>query len=597
MDLKELPFTIADLRRLYLERAITVEEVIQEALRRAGQEELHPHVWIRLLTSEEVAKYVETLDFDRIHEFPLFGIPFAIKDNIDLDGVPTTCACPDFSFTPSRSAKVVELLIAAGAIPIGKTNMDQFATGLVGVRSPYGACQSVFDPRYVSGGSSSGSGVAVAAGMVAFSLGTDTAGSGRVPAAFNNIVGLKPSRGIFSNTGLYPACRSLDCISVFAGSCADAETVLRLAAVTDEEDPYSRPLKNMEIYKPGATDKPLRFGIPSGEYLRFFGDEEAANLYAHAVDRMEKLGHTCVEIDFEPFAKSAVLLYAGPWVAERRAALGDFFLRKADAMDPTVRGIVARADGVSAVEAFEGVYALQALAAAAQRQWQSMDFLLLPTTGTTYTIEQVQAEPVKLNSNLGYYTNFVNLLDLAAVAVPAGFRKSPGLPFGVTLMGPALTDSALLSLADQFHRSFGGNIGITSAEISYQPRPAKSQPVPETRISVAVVGAHLSGQPLNHQLTSRGGKLVRTTKTASCYRLYALAHTTPAKPGLRRMDEAGSSLPGAGIEVEIWSLSVRDFGSFTAEVAAPMAIGTLEMEDGSWVKGFVCEPLALESAE
>ncbi|PTY01586.1 allophanate hydrolase [Verrucomicrobia bacterium LW23] len=603
MDLHSLPFTIADLRRLYLDNAVSVEEVMEEALRRAARSVAHPHVWIRLLTSGEVARYVAALDPARKGELPLYGIPFAIKDNIDLAHIPTTCACPAFAYTPEKSATVVELLIAAGAIPIGKTNLDQFATGLVGVRTPYGACQSVFDARYVSGGSSSGSGVAVAAGMVAFALGTDTAGSGRVPAAFNNIVGLKPSKGIFSTTGLYPACRALDCISVFSATCADAETVMRVAARFDETDAYSRELTDLKL------PEKCRVGIPCPEHLHFFGDEQAAELYAQAVARIEELGCQRVDINFEPFAKAAALLYAGPWVAERRAALGDFMTKSAAEMDPTVRGIVEKADGMTAVQAFEGAYALQALAAAAAREWKKMDVMLLPTTGTTYTIEQLRAEPVKYNTNLGYYTNFVNLLDLSAVAVPAGFRSTNGLPFGVTLMAPAFGDASLLALGDRLHRALAPKVGSPSVGIDLAKQPSPVGPIAESSasaaagsgtISVAVVGAHLEGQPLNHQLTSKGGKLLGLTRTSPRYRLYALANTRPAKPGLRRMDDpVEPAAPGAepGIEVEVWTLPLAAFGAFMLEVGPPLGIGSLELADGTWVKGFICEPAALDGAE
>ncbi len=578
MDLTEIDFTIPTLQRLYRERAVTVAEVIDEALRRADQ----PHVWIARLCREHVMAFAEKLSLDDLERMPLFGVPFAIKDNIDLAGVPTTAACPEFAFTPKRSATVVEKLIAAGAIPIGKTNLDQFATGLVGTRTPHGACSSVFDARYISGGSSSGSAVAVASGMVSFSLGTDTAGSGRVPAAFNHLVGLKPSKGVLSTRGVFPACRSLDCVSIFAGSCADARAVFDAAAGGDAEDAYSRDLSDRVL------PTPLRFGIPESGQLEFFGDAAAAQLFEEAATRLSALGARRVEVDFTPFRKAAALLYAGPWVAERRHALGDFFLQQADQMDPTVRAIIAGADRYDAVQTFDAAYRLQEHTAAARAEWQKMDMLLLPTTGTTYTIAEVHAEPIRLNSNLGYYTNFVNLLDLAAIAVPAGFRSN-GLPFGVTLMAPAFSDRALLAVGDQLHRALGGNLGATSARIADQPVVA---PPAERVIHLAVVGAHLSGMPLNHQLNSRGGRLVATAQTAPKYRLFALANMTPPKPGLVRDAEAQAH----GIEVEVWALSESAFGSFVAEVPAPMNIGTVELADGTFVKGFGCESTALTGA-
>lgn len=580
--MRELPFTIASLRALYRAGSITPRAVALEALRRA-QSAAHPNVWITRLSEAEVLQYVDALDAARLDALPLYGVPFAIKDNIDLAGVPTTCGCPEFARTPEASATVVERLIAAGAIPIGKTNLDQFATGLVGTRTPYGACHSVFDDAYLSGGSSSGSGVAVAAGMVAFSLGTDTAGSGRVPAAFNHIVGLKPTRGLLSTSGVFPACRSLDCVSVFAGTCADAQAVLQVAAGFDDQDAYSR---KASTHSAKAIS---RVGIPPRDQWEFFGDAEAERLYACAIGAATAIGLEVVEFDFTPFAETAKLLYSGPWVAERRAALGDFLTTHADHMDPTVQTIISGADRQSAVDAFEGMYRLEELRRRAAREWEKMDAMLLPTTGTIYTIEEVATEPIRLNTNLGYYTNFVNLLDLAGIAVPAGFR-STGLPFGVTLMGQAFSESALMASADRLHRRLATGIGATAVTLDSQP-PVGNPTAHE--IHLAVVGAHLSGQPLNWQLTQRGGRLVKSTRTASHYRLYALANTTPPKPGLARVAEAA----GDGIEVEVWALSADAFGSFVAEVPPPLAIGNAILADGSSVKSFVCEPLGLEGAQ
>ena len=580
--MREISFTITSLQALYREGTVTPVTVAAEALRRAQNPD-YPHVWITLLPREQVMEYAGRLDLQRFDELPLYGVPFAIKDNIDLAGAPTTCACPAFAKLPQRAATVVERLIAAGAIPIGKTNLDQFATGLVGTRTPYGVCHSVFDSQYLSGGSSSGSGVAVASGMVAFALGTDTAGSGRVPAAFNHIVGLKPTRGLLSTRGVFPACRSLDCVSIFAGTCADAQTVMRVTEALDEEDPYSRSAQSVS-----TASKP-RVGVPPRSDWEFFGDAAAQALFECAIAELETSDVEIVEFDFAPFRDAAQLLYAGPWVAERRWALGDFLAEHGEAMDPTVRGIISGADRYRAADAFDGMYRLEALRRKAAREWAKMDAILLPTTGTIYTIAEVQADPVRLNTNLGYYTNFVNLLDLAGVAIPAGFRSN-GLPFGVTLMGPAFSESLLLALADELHRKLATEIGKTGLELSQQPKvsPSKGQ-----EIHLAVVGAHLSGQPLNRQLTQRGGRLVKTTRSARHYRLYALANTTPPKPGLVRVKEDA----GDGIEVEVWALDAKAFGEFVAEVPPPLAIGNALLEDGSLVKSFVCEPSALEGAE
>ena len=501
---------------------------------------------------------------------PLSGLTFAIKDNIDLAGVPTTAACPAYSYTPTQSAPVVQRLLDAGAIPAGKTNMDQFATGLVGTRSPYGACSSVFDERYISGGSSSGSAVAVASGEVDFALGTDTAGSGRVPAAFNNLVGLKPTRGLLSTSGVVPACRSIDCVTILTRTVAEAAKVFDAARGFDPTDPYSRVPTAGQGAAPWASG-PFRFGVPAADQLQFFGDGEAAALYQKAITGLEALGGTKVEIDFALFRAAADLLYSGPWVAERLAAIGPFLANHAADMNPVVRDIIAGASRFTAVDAFLAEYKLRELRRATEAEWSRIDVLLLPTTGTIYTHEAVAADPVRLNTNLGYYTNFVNLLDLAAIAVPAGFRPN-GLPFGISLIAPAFTDYGLLSLAARYLR---------------EPVDAGAPGC----ISVAVLGAHLNGQPLNWQLTQRGARLLKTCKTAPGYRFYALPGAI-AKPGLIR-DEA---FAGPGIEVEIWAVPEDQFGSFVAAVPPPLGIGNATLENGDTVKSFICEPYAIANA-
>jgi allophanate hydrolase len=510
--------------------------------------------WIFIVPKEQALRRAEALESSPDSmKLPLCGVPFAVKDNIDVAGMPTTAGCPAFAYTPEKSAVVVERLLAAGAILIGKTNMDQFATGLVGVRSPYGVCLSVFNPAYISGGSSAGSAVAVAKGLVAFSLGTDTAGSGRVPASFNNIVGTKPTVGAISIEGVVPACKTLDCVSIFAANPEDALAVLNVARAGYRET--AAPWVGGEF----------RFGVPAADQLEFFGDTAAADLYEKAVAEMEGRGGIKVEIDFRPFRAAADLLYSGPWVAERLAAIEPFYRAHAEEMDPTVRGIIGGASRYSAVDMFNAMYRLQELRTETLKEWARMDVMLLPTTGTTYTIEQVQAEPVALNTKLGYYTNFVNLLDLAAVAIPAGFRPN-GLPFGVTLIGPAGTDTALHQLAS----------GTYSA-------------TPPGCVLVAVLGAHLSGQPLNWQLTDRGARLKKACKTAPGYRFYSLG----AKPGLVREE----GFAGPGIEVEVWAVPEKEFGSFVALIPPPLSIGTATLDDGSNVKCFLCEPYAIAGAK
>jgi allophanate hydrolase len=579
----EIHCDLTSLRRAYTDGTLTPVQVVEEVLRRADDPEF-PHVWIEKLGREQLLALAKALPPKPTPELPLYGVPFAIKDNIDLAGIKTTVGCPAFAYAPEKSASVVAKLIAAGALPIGKTNLDQFATGLVGTRSPFGICQSVFDAKYISGGSSSGSAVAVASGMVTFALGTDTAGSGRVPAAFNNIVGLKPTKGLLSTSGVFPACRSLDCVSIFAGSCHDAQAILNIAAGFDATDAYSRSRPKTAPIIPAN----FKFGVLPPAQREFFGDAEAAELYEQTIAQLRTVGGEGVEFDYAPFAQAAALLYAGPWVAERRWALGDFFEKHGDSIHPVVREIIGNAKKYDAVATFDAQYKLQALAQIVAPVWDKLDVLLLPTAGTAYRIEELLADPIKLNSNLGYYTNFVNLLDLAALALPAGFRKTNGLPFGITLIGRAFADEALLQLGAKYHQAIGGQIGVTKNAIAVQPLPATKS----SNILLAVVGAHLRGQPLNHQLTSRNAEFIHQTRTAPCYQLFALANTQPPKPGLKRVAE---KLP-QGIEVEIWSLDEAAFGSFVAEIPPPLGIGTLELEDGTSVKGFLCEPIGLDGA-
>jgi allophanate hydrolase len=534
-------------------------------------------VWVSVVPRETAIARARELEADpQAAAKSLYGLPFAIKDNIDLAGLPTTAGCPAYAYSPARNATVVQRLLNAGAIAIGKTNLDQFATGLVGTRSPHGACSSVFDSRYISGGSSSGSAVAVASGLTNFSLGTDTAGSGRVPAAFNGLIGLKPTRGLLSTRGVVPACRTLDCVSILAKTCREAHAVWKAARGFDPLDPFSRTPGEGQDAAPWLGG-PFRFGVPAADQLQFFGDEEASALYAKAIAEMEAIGGEKVEIDFSIFRSAADLLYSGPWVAERLAAIQEFVAAHADQMNPVVREIISGATRYTAVDAFAAEYKLREIRRAAETEWRRMDAMLLPTTGTIYTHDAVAADPIRLNTNLGYYTNFVNLLDLAAVAVPAGFRAA-GLPFGISLIGPAFSDEALLAVADRFHCAPGA--------------PLELQTNPPGCIPVAVVGAHLTGQPLNWQLTGRGARLIETSRTAPGYRLYALPDTVPPKPGLVR-DE---SFQGPGIEVEVWAVPADRFGGYVADVPPPLGIGNATLEDGRSVKCFICEPYAIAGA-
>ena len=447
---------IAHLRGLYLSGQLSPTDLVKQLdLEIGGQEDRH--IWIRRLSLDEMMAYALKLQDKNPADLPLYGIPFAIKDNIDLAGIPTTAACAEYAYTPEKSAFVVQCLIDAGAIPVGKTNLDQFATGLVGTRSPYGACQNSFDSSYISGGSSSGSAVSVALGLASFSLGTDTAGSGRVPAAFNNLVGLKPSCGLLSTSGVVPACRTLDCVSIFALTAKDAEAVLEVAQRFDEADAYSRKAVTVEA-KLGPT---FTFGVPKSEQLAFFDNPETPTLFQEAINQLKALGGKPIEIDFEPFLATARLLYEGPWVAERYAAIQDFFESNAENIFPVTRQIIGGAVKFSAADTYRAMYKLKAMQRQCAGIWNDIDFIVTPTAGTIYKIDEVNADPVRCNSNLGYYTNFMNLLDLSAVAIPTGFQTN-NLPFGITVCAPAFSDQVLLALANSVQQKTAKKLGATS---------------------------------------------------------------------------------------------------------------------------------------
>jgi len=447
---------ISHLRNLYLTGVLTATDLVKKLDDKIGFENSR-NIWIRRLTLDEMLSYAKNLEGKNIADLPLYGVPFAIKDNIDLAGIPTTAGCPEYAYTPSKSATVVQKLIDAGAIPIGKTNLDQFATGLVGTRSPYGACQNSFNPEYISGGSSAGSAVSVALGLASFSLGTDTAGSGRVPASFNNLVGHKPSCGLLSTHGVVPACRTLDCVSIFALTAEDASIVLESAQGYDEEDAYSRiAMAEAKI----ISDKSFNFGVPKLEQLAFFDNVDTPKLFKQAVQQLESLGGKAIEIDFEPFLETARLLYEGPWVAERYAAIRDFFETKSDSIFPVTKQIIGNATKFSAADTYVSQYKLKALQRKAEAVWHSIDILVTPTAGTIYTINEVNADPIRCNSNLGYYTNFMNLLDLSATAVPTGFQNN-GMPFGITVCAPAFKDKQLLTLAAKIQKLSTKTLGAT----------------------------------------------------------------------------------------------------------------------------------------
>jgi allophanate hydrolase len=574
----------------YRDGASDPAEVVAHAYERARS--ASEPAWISLVPWRRVKAALDRLR-EASTDLPLYGIPFAIKDNVDLAGTPTTAACPAFAYVPGDDAFVVARLIAAGAVPIGKTNMDQFATGLTGTRTPHGACASVVDPRYVSGGSSSGSAVVVADGTVPFALATDTAGSGRVPAALNDVVGFKASRGAIGTRGVVPACRGLDCVSLLTADVADAALVLDVAVGHDPRDPYSRAglakrAGGLAAGPAGArADGPAgaragglaagpagaRIAVPWPRQLTFCGDRFAAAAWEHARGRAEALGWELVEIDYEPFAEAARLLYEGPWISGRYATIGPFVAGHRREVDPIVRRVIMAGRDHSAVDAFAAAHRLAELRHMTRAVWEAADALLLPTAPTLFTAAEIADEPIVRNALLGTYTNFVNLLDLCAVAVPGGAREDGG-PFGVSLVAPAGADRSLLTLAAHW----------CGEDVAGEDRT--------NAVELAVVGAHLSGEPLNHQLVALGARLVETIATGPGYRLYALPDTQPAKPGL----VGGGPADGPGIELEIWELSIEGFGRLVAGVPPPLVIGTVTLADGRTVKGFLCEADAVAGA-
>ena len=581
--------SISYLHNAYKENILTPAQLVESILQRCVQFEDH-NIWIRLLSTSELQPYLDNLLDKTIEDLPLYGIPFAIKDNIDLAGVTTTAGCAAFSNVPNQSAFVVQQLINAGAIPIGKTNMDQFATGLVGVRSPepWGACKNSFNKKYISGGSSSGSSVSVALGLASFSLGTDTAGSGRVPAAFNNLVGLKPSKGLLSMSGVVPACRSLDCVSIFALSTDDANTVLEQAAVYDVNDQYAKAIpfdNNNRQY--GLPKGEFTFAVPQADQLKFFGNVSAQQLFENSVTEMEAMGGIKKILDFTPFLQAAILLYEGPWVAERYVAIEEIITQQADALLPVIRTIIGSAESKKATDAFKAEYEMQVYREQAKALLADVDFMMTPTTGTIYTIDEVNADPIKLNSNLGYYTNYMNLLDCASVAIPAGFLDN-GLPSGITLVSTSMQDRKLLSYSNMWQQQKKLNPG----KLDFSLADTKADSIDYTEsISLIVCGAHLDGLALNWQLRERGAVLQEKLSSAKAYRMFVIEGALP-RPGMIRDEQDGKV-----IDIEIWKIPKAEFGSFVAGIAAPLGIGKVETQDGRQLPGFICEGYAVADAQ
>ncbi|MCB1474559.1 MAG: allophanate hydrolase [Rhodobiaceae bacterium] len=573
--MSDIAFTLDSLRAAF-DAGRTPLDVIEIALARI-EEANDPGIFIHLESPQALRAAAAAIG-QRNAGKPLWGVPFAVKDNIDVAGMPTTCACPAFAYVPDTDAPVVRALEQAGAICVGKTNLDQFASGLVGVRTPYPVPRNAVDERLVPGGSSSGSAVAVKRGIVAFSLGTDTAGSGRVPAALNGIVGLKPSLGALSTRGLVPACRTLDCISIFARSIADAEAVFSVTAAFDAADPFSRAY---DFAGSRAAIGTSRIGIPSAASIRFFGDEVQAEAFAETVSQLRALGASVREVDFTPFYAAADLLYQGPWLAERLAGIAGFVDEHEDALHPVTRQIIMGAKGMTAVDAFNGQYMLQALKRQAEQALAGIDLLCVPSIPGICTLADIEADPFGPNARLGTYTNFVNLLDMCGLTLPTGLRRD-GLPASITLLGRGGSDRRLASIG----RELTGDGHGKRIEGVQAGAPATAP------IRLAVVGAHLSGMVLNHELQMLGAKLVSKAATAAEYRLYVLPGSVPPKPGLLRVGPE----KGASIALEIWSFPAEGFARFVSAIPTPLGVGTIRLDDGSSVQGFLVEALAVSDA-
>jgi len=577
--------TVASLLAGYRAGGMSARETVGRTfarIREAGD----PAIFIALRDEASVQAEAAELEARAGRDLPLFGIPVAVKDNIDVAGLPTTAACPAFAYLPERDATSVARLRAAGALVVGKTNLDQFATGLVGVRSPYGVPRNPLQPQLIPGGSSSGSAVAVARGIVPLALGTDTAGSGRVPAALNNIVGLKPSLGLVSTAGVVPACRSLDCVSVFALTTQDAFAGLEAMAGLDARDPYARAIGLGALSAPAPN---LRIGVPRPADRFFLGDPGAEAAFQAAERLAAGLGWTLIEVDLAPFLEAARLLYDGPWVAERTAAVGAFIAAHPDQVHPVTRAILSQGAHRSAVEAFRGFHRLAELRGAARAVLTGVELLMLPTMPAACTVAAVEADPVGLNAKLGTYTNFVNLLDLAGLAIPVSLAAD-GTPFGVTLLAPAGRDAEIAGAGAALHARTGLPLGALG--IAQPPLPRLAPGLRAGEIAVAVVGAHMTGMPLNGELTALGGRFLQATATAPDYRLFAICDRPVARPGLLRV------APGAGasIVVELWALAAEAFGRFVAAVPPPLSIGSLRLADGRLVKGFLAEAEAVRDA-
>jgi len=579
--------TILSLLEQYRNGSLSPRQHIVELLAtlKRDQESKPDTAWISLASNEQIIEQLNRLEGRQAADLPLFGIPFAVKDNIDVAGWTTTVGCPDFAYQPKKTATSVQKLLDAGAVLIGKTNLDQFATGLVGTRSPYGVVTNPFNPKYVSGGSSSGSASVVSRGLVLFSLGTDTAGSGRIPAAFTNTVGTKPTPGYMSTEGVFPACKTIDCISIFTLTAADASLVLDVMGA-NVHDRTREPQYHPEPKLVHQFNAPLRIGIPKA--ADFLDNKEYPQLFVKALQTLKSMGHHVIEIDITPFVKAGKLLYDGPWVAERYAVIEDFIKSHPNSLDPSVKKIIESGSSYTAAQGFRATYQLKDLETECQKVWSQCDLIVVPSAPRHPTIDELKTEPILRNSELGMYTNYVNLMRLAAVAVPADFTAE-GLPFGVTLIGQGGSDFAILRFAAQWQKLTKMPLGCTKTVSPSHYLDIENSNTSFVRL--AVVGAHLKGMPLHSQLVERAARFVKACKTAIRYQLFALANTSPPKPGLVRVEQGGRA-----IDLEIYDVPTEVIGSFLALIPSPLGLGTIELEDGSWVKGFICEPIGIAGA-
>ena len=581
--MNQIPLTIPSLRKVY-QNGTTPADIIEQVFDKIDEVN-DPGIFITLFDKDALLEDAKQLgEFDPSK--PLWGVPFAIKDNIDAEGYETTAACPAYAYTPEEDAFLVKELKKAGALLIGKTNLDQFATGLVGVRTPYGAPLNSIDPKIVPGGSSGGSGVAVGHGIVSFSLGTDTAGSGRVPAALNNIVGLKPTLGAFSASGVVPACRSIETVSIFALTVEDAYTAFEVANSYDPDDAYAREIALRPLTQPKSD---LVVGIPSQSSIKFMGDKAQEASFYDSVDVLKSQGYTIIEIDFEPFYEIANMLYYGSWVAERYTVIEDLLEKDPNAILPVTKKIITLAESRSAADAFKGFYKLKELSRLVEPQLDAVDILCVPSIPTFYSVDDLENDPITPNNNFGTYTNFVNLMDMCGIAVPTPSR-SDGRPGSVTLLAPKGEDALVASVGLSIEAEGARNLGATDWAFSSSVELAETA---KDTITIAVCGAHMDGLPLNKDLLSRGACFAEKVASAPDYKFYALAGGPPYRPGMVRC-EAGQ---GVEVEMELWELPISQFGSFMQTIPSPLGIGTLKLSDGRAVKGFICEAEGVKDAE